>query len=135
MIQALIPLGLRAAEEALQAEVTALAGPRYARDDARPDVVWWGQRAQDVPARSGWHPWPATLGPAHPVAYPRCPTRSPLADATGAPLRLAPTAPNSLGVTRCAPRAPHSPCASFPSFLFLLADRSNAQGSVAGEQI
>ena len=28
MIQALIPLGLRAVEEALQAEVTALAGPR-----------------------------------------------------------------------------------------------------------
>jgi len=32
MIQALIPLGLRAVEEALMAEVTALAGPRYARD-------------------------------------------------------------------------------------------------------
>ena len=30
MIQALIPLGLRAVEEALQQEVTALAGARYA---------------------------------------------------------------------------------------------------------
>ena len=30
MIQALIPLGLRAVEAALQAEVTALAGARYA---------------------------------------------------------------------------------------------------------
>jgi hypothetical protein len=41
MIQALIPLGLRAVEEALIAEVTVLAGPRYARDDERPDVVHW----------------------------------------------------------------------------------------------
>ncbi len=42
MIQALIPLGLRAVEEALLAEVDALAGPRYARDDAQPAVVRWG---------------------------------------------------------------------------------------------
>ena len=35
MIQALIPLGLRAVEEALVAEVQALAGRRYARDDGR----------------------------------------------------------------------------------------------------
>ena len=34
MIRALIPLGLKAVEEALLVEVTALAGPRYARDDA-----------------------------------------------------------------------------------------------------
>lgn len=39
MIRALIPLGLRAVEAALVAEVDALAGPRYARDDERPDVV------------------------------------------------------------------------------------------------
>jgi transposase-like protein len=44
MIQALIPLGLRAVEEALQAEVAALAGPRYARGDSRPDVVRWGRQ-------------------------------------------------------------------------------------------
>lgn len=35
MIHALIPLGLRAVEDALLAEVQALAGPRYARDDER----------------------------------------------------------------------------------------------------
>ena len=45
MIQALIPLGLKAVEEALVAEVTALAGPRYQRDDAHPEVVRWGQQA------------------------------------------------------------------------------------------
>lgn len=39
MIQALIPLGLKAVEEALQAEVTALAGARYGRGDADPAVV------------------------------------------------------------------------------------------------
>ena len=42
MIQALIPLGLRAVEEALLAEVRTLAGPRYARSDEHPDVVRWG---------------------------------------------------------------------------------------------
>lgn len=45
MIQALIPLGLKAVEEALLAEVKTLAGPRYARSDEHPDVVRWG--AQD----------------------------------------------------------------------------------------
>lgn len=34
MIQTLIPLGLKAVEEALLQEVTQLAGPRYARNDA-----------------------------------------------------------------------------------------------------
>lgn len=43
MIQALIPLGLRAVGEALVAEVAALAGPRYARDDAHPDIARWGR--------------------------------------------------------------------------------------------
>ena len=48
MIQALIPLGLRAVEEALVAEVTALAGPRYARDDTRPEVVRWGTQPGSI---------------------------------------------------------------------------------------
>jgi transposase-like protein len=48
MIQALIPLGLRAVEDALQAEVTALAGPRYARDDQRPEVVRWGTQSGSI---------------------------------------------------------------------------------------
>jgi putative transposase len=48
MIQALIPLGLRAVEEALLAEVEALAGPRYARDDQRPDVVRWGAQRGSI---------------------------------------------------------------------------------------
>jgi hypothetical protein len=38
MIQALIPLGLRAVEEALQSEVRDLAGHRYAYHDSCPDV-------------------------------------------------------------------------------------------------
>ena len=48
MIQALIPLGLRAVEEALVAEVTALAGRRYARDDAHPEVARWGSQAGSI---------------------------------------------------------------------------------------
>lgn len=48
MIHALIPLGLRAVEEALQAEVTALAGPRYAHHDHRPEVVRWGTQAGSI---------------------------------------------------------------------------------------
>lgn len=48
MIQALIPLGLKAVEEALLAEVTALAGPRYARQDARPEVVRWGTQSGSI---------------------------------------------------------------------------------------
>ena len=48
MIQALIPLGLRAVEAALQAEVCALAGPRYARHDAHPPVVRWGKQAGSI---------------------------------------------------------------------------------------
>jgi hypothetical protein len=42
MIRALIPLGLQAVEAALVTEVEALAGPRYTRGDARPEVVRWG---------------------------------------------------------------------------------------------
>ena len=48
MIRALIPLGLKAVEEALVAEVTALAGPRYARHDARPGVVRWGAQPGSI---------------------------------------------------------------------------------------
>jgi putative transposase len=48
MIQALIPLGLKAVEDALIAEVTTLAGPRYARHDDHPDVVRWGKQAGSV---------------------------------------------------------------------------------------
>jgi len=48
MIQALIPLGLRAVEEALLAEVEVLAGPRYARDDERSAVVRWGAQRGSI---------------------------------------------------------------------------------------
>ena len=48
MIHALIPLGLRAVEEALLAEVRALAGPRDARGYARPEVVRWGAQSGSV---------------------------------------------------------------------------------------
>lgn len=48
MIQALIPLGLKAVEEALVTEVTALAGPRHARDDGRSDVVRWGSQRGSI---------------------------------------------------------------------------------------
>ena len=48
MIQALIPLGLRAVAEALQTEVTALAGARYARQDGAPGVVRWGAQPGSI---------------------------------------------------------------------------------------
>lgn len=48
MIQALIPLGLRAVEETLQAEVTALAGVRHAHHDGQPGVVRWGKQAGSI---------------------------------------------------------------------------------------
>ena len=48
LIRALIPLGLKAVAEALVAEVTALAGPRYARADERPDVVRWGAQRGSI---------------------------------------------------------------------------------------
>ena len=48
MIQALIPLGLRAVEDALLEEVQALAGSRYARDDQRPEVVRWGAQGGSI---------------------------------------------------------------------------------------
>ena len=48
MIQALIPLGLKAVEEALQAEVGALAGARYAHEDGQAGVVRWGKQAGSI---------------------------------------------------------------------------------------
>jgi len=48
MIQALIPLGLQAVEDALQQEVLALAGPRYAHADGRPAIARWGAQAGSV---------------------------------------------------------------------------------------
>lgn len=48
MIQALIPLGLKAVEEALRAEVTALAGARYQHHDNAPGVVRWGKQAGSI---------------------------------------------------------------------------------------
>lgn len=41
LIQALIPLGLQAAGEALQAEITRLAGPRHSRHEGIPGYVRW----------------------------------------------------------------------------------------------
>jgi transposase-like protein len=48
MIQALIPLGLKAVEDALQAEVLALAGARYRHHDGPPGVVRWGKQAGSI---------------------------------------------------------------------------------------
>jgi putative transposase len=47
-IQALIPIGLAAVAAELEAEVTRLAGPRYARGDGRPERVRWGRQAGSV---------------------------------------------------------------------------------------
>ncbi|MDA1081752.1 MAG: ABC transporter permease, partial [Gemmatimonadetes bacterium] len=48
MIQALIPLGLQAVEDALQQEVTRLAGPRYAHGDGPSALVRWGGQRGSV---------------------------------------------------------------------------------------
>jgi putative transposase len=48
MIQALIPLGLRAVEEALQTEVAALAGARYAHHDGAEGVARWGTQRGSI---------------------------------------------------------------------------------------
>ena len=48
MIQALIPLGLRAVEDALQQEVHALAGARYARADGHAGIVRWGTQPGSI---------------------------------------------------------------------------------------
>lgn len=48
MIQALIPVGLKAVEESLTREVAALAGVRYAHDDGHPGIVRWGKQAGSI---------------------------------------------------------------------------------------
>jgi transposase-like protein len=48
MIQALIPLGLKAVEEALLADVAELAGRRYQHHDGTPGVVRWGKQAGSI---------------------------------------------------------------------------------------
>ena len=48
LIQALIPLGLKAVENALAQEVTALAGVRYAHDDGHPAIARWGHQPGSI---------------------------------------------------------------------------------------
>ena len=48
LIRALISLGLPAVAAALVAEVETLAGPRYAREDAPPEVVRWGAQRGSI---------------------------------------------------------------------------------------
>ena len=48
LIQVLIPLGLKAVAEALEAEVTDLAGERYNRAGRQPGVVRWSRREGSV---------------------------------------------------------------------------------------
>src|SRR6516164_833681 len=48
LIQALVPLGFRAAEEALLREVAMLAGPRYARNDGMAHRLRWGRQRGSI---------------------------------------------------------------------------------------
>ncbi len=48
LIQALIPLGLQATEEALKAEVARLAGSRHSRTGRRPGHVRWSQERGSI---------------------------------------------------------------------------------------
>ena len=48
LIQALIPLGLRAVEDALPQEVVALAGARYAHADGHGGIARWGSQAGSI---------------------------------------------------------------------------------------
>jgi transposase-like protein len=48
LIQALIPLGVKAVEDALRQDVIALAGPRYAHDAAAPHVARWGSQRGSI---------------------------------------------------------------------------------------
>jgi transposase-like protein len=48
MIQALIPLGLKAVEDALQQEVLALAGRRDAHGEGHPGLARWGSHAGSI---------------------------------------------------------------------------------------
>ncbi len=61
LIQALIPLGLQAVEEALEKEVTALAGARYSRTGGQPGTVRWGAQQGSV----------YLLDQKLPITYPR----------------------------------------------------------------
>jgi transposase-like protein len=48
MIQALTPLGRKAVEDALQQEVLALAGRRYAHGEGEPGLARWGSQAGSI---------------------------------------------------------------------------------------
>jgi len=48
LLQALIPLGLEAARALLEEEVTAVAGPRYARHDGAAHRVRWGRQQGSI---------------------------------------------------------------------------------------
>ncbi len=61
LIQALIPLGLQAVHQALEDEVTALAGARYRRTGGQPGVVRWGAQPGSV----------YLLDQKLPITYPR----------------------------------------------------------------
>ena len=50
LIQALIPLGLKAVEEALHQEVIALASARYAHADGHGGIARWGSQAGSMSA-------------------------------------------------------------------------------------
>ena len=61
LIQAVIPLGLQAVGDVLEAEVTKLAGDRYSRTGGQPRLVRWGQQPGSV----------YLLDQKLPIAYPR----------------------------------------------------------------
>jgi putative transposase len=48
LIQALIPLGLQAFSEVMQAEVAQLAGAKYSRTGGQPDCVRWGRQRGSI---------------------------------------------------------------------------------------
>lgn len=61
LIQAVIPLGLQAVGDVLEAEVTTLAGERYRRTDGQPGLVRWGHQQGSV----------YLLDQKLPIVYPR----------------------------------------------------------------
>jgi hypothetical protein len=61
LIQAVIPWGLQAVGEVLEAEVTKLAGERYGRTGGQPGLVRWGQQPGSV----------YLLDQKLPIVYPR----------------------------------------------------------------
>lgn len=61
LIQAVIPLGLHAVGDVLDAEVTKLAGERYCRTGGQPGLVRWGQQPGSV----------YLLDQKLPIVYPR----------------------------------------------------------------